>query len=774
MALYNSRVDFDVVEFLSFPDIHGEQTYVLSFELPTLPKQPSHVTDSSQLNLTDSISNGATPDKGTLGYALTIAQRKLKTQLPEGTTLNPVRVSFAPLGASAVTTARLVNRRNRRVTAASNIHQAANGFEQILTELRDEPHLYQVLIQNQDATSFTVSSRIALFGPRHQATTDTEISRLVNEGHSRTPSSGVANLDLSSNLVALREYLYAADGSKPAVPGYHDIKVDEQQTLLELFIGHLEYQDLLRGRIGASPIYSKLDYFPKFIVSERDLTQLIGLPSLAHDSPWDVVPGRDPPELELISPDEFSKPMAATARSQRANIAEAVDTRTVQDGSDEHLQAILDIIQILRERGWMAVKVEQENDSVPDIWALTPDGELVIVEVECQNGPAGLLTNIARAVHWNIDVLIVWAPTADDTAYANADRSIDTVDKPFRAIDDDRTRLYNLNDELTRTDEPTPLLPPNIPECEWWLTPEGELELVADGTVVASGPATDSIATFEYDLPAYRTDGDGYIIENADGNAVKECAELPEGWSKIYPPFVPTRLTYLPYPTFRYLEDMELKPYVPQGDWDREGHMNRYKGALREYFGAFTVKQEDEHILFDVIRPHARQWYRQLTDRKEPADGPFGTVTEHFEKAGNPDPDESGRNRRYQNRTWRYPRKLTSPDLPEFGECPALPEELAEEMTHDLPRDEHDIIASTDPLAATGSADESTPDDEQAADPDSETSTDETDTTTDESDADEDATDETATTAEDETTANETADTTETDATAESTDDDRD
>lgn len=765
VTLYNSTVDFDVVEFLSFPDIHGEQTYVLSFELPTLPKQPSHVTGSSQQNLNESISNGATPEKGTLEYALLIAQRKLKTQLPEGTTLNLVRLSFAPLGASAVTTARLVNRRNRRVTAASNIHQAANGFEQILTELRDEPHLYQVLIQNQDATSFTVSSRIALFGPRHQATTNAEIGRLVDEGHPITPSDGVADLDLHSNLTTLREYLYSSGDSNPTVPGYLDITVDEQQTLRELFVGHPEYQDLLRGRNGASPVYAKLDYFPKFVVPERDLTQLLGLPSVVHDSPWDVVPGREPPELEQISLDDVSTATAPPAQSHTPTI-DSSQAPSAKDGSLAHRHGIDMVMQILRERGWRVIKVEQaDGGSVPDIWALTPDGELVLVEVEHGNSsnPAGLLTNVARAVHWGVDVLVVCTapPERDKSAHQHADEAVEIVNKPFRAIDDDRTRLYNRNTELTRTDEPTPLLPPNIPECEWWLTPEGELELVADGTVVATGPATDSIATFEYDLPAYRTDGEDHIIEDADGNVVKECEELPERWNKIYPPFVPTRLTYLPYPTVRYLEDMELKPYVPQGDWDRKGHEKRYEGALAEYFSTYTVKYADENLPFADVRPHALQWYRQLTDRKEPTKAPFGKATNHLEKGGNP--DDSGRNSHYKNRTWRYPRNLTSPDLPEFGDRPDYPEEWDSEITHDLPREDRDIIESTDPLAATGTADESTPDDEQAADLDSETTTEETDTTTDESDADEDGTDETATTAEDEPTANETADTTETD-----------
>jgi hypothetical protein len=688
--VFSSKADIEEVEFLAFPAAQTrEQVYILSVTVPTLPASPQFDADGEQTRLRDSISNARDPTPGSVGHATKVLAEKLGTHLPSTVDISPVSVDFGPLGVTSAATCRLVTPRDRRITKAERLSDAS-PFVSLLESLSDSAYLYQVLISDRSRTEFHVSVRLALYDAVHQVSTDAALAAIVRHGRRYDPSVAFDDLGVTSNFRIMSEHLHAFGDT---VTTLWTADISDSTRLKALAKGHVEHRDLLRGRIGYDPTYRDLGYFPKFVIRERDLCQFLGLHAVAPTAPWRAVSGRGPP---LVNRTELNrqKPHAAdSTNSTRERRTPGTTKPSQRDGSIEHQEGVARTAQVLRERGFEVEIIEQDPaGSVPDLWALSPSGDVFAVEVEFKNDtkPASFLTNAIRAEQWGMQMLVVGVGETPNAAKSGADKAQTAANKlqqPFRRAENDQTRLYTQSAVVRLDDGTTPLLPQSVAEAPWFLTPEGTLELCIDDTIVGAGDATDSVTTYEYDLPVYAERDGQHVVETPAGD-IRHRYDTKEGfeseWTYLRAPLVPTRLQYLSGTTFKYLDRTgDLREFHIQTDWDAVEHQKRYENGLRDYFDRFVVQRPDERVPRTDLRTHALGWFRRLTAHKAPNNSYFEQCRPKYE------PVEKRRHADgsvfYDGLTWRYPPAIVSPDLPDLSAGPAYPTEWDEESGETTP-----------------------------------------------------------------------------------------
>lgn len=668
-SVFRSESDVRQLEFLSFPAAsRDEQVYLVSGSLSALPSPPEYVESTKQLELGDSIGGRSDPDEGSLAHLAKVLREKLWESLPADVDVDVVRVDFSTLGVSSVTTSRFATGANRRVPPGDHV---PGTFERLLNKLRDVPHVYQLLIDNRSKNQFEVSVRVALCDIQDRRDTDRKLSAAIRHDTTRMPVSAFSDLGLSSNLEIASEELHA--GAASVYMGTGDEELDSMRDLAR---GHSEFQELLQGRMGFDPVYKSLGWYPRFVIESRDLTNFLGLPSITHRrTPWGNAPGRWPPLVEPVDPSSSprgtpSEPQASTP-TPTASVGNQSSSQ--KDGGASHQWWVKRTATVLRERGYQVDVVDQtDGGSVPDLWSLSPEGEVAAVEVESKNGskPANLLTNMIRADRWNVDVIIVGTAEEKTRAAAN------TLSKPFKRITSNRTLLYNDTTPVQTEDGGTQLLPSGVQAASWWLTPDDELQLELDDDVVATGPATESTTTFDYPTPVYRTEESTHVVEAPDGTVKHRYdsrAALKDDWSFLHTPLVPTRLTYLDQASFMYGHDETLEEFNPSADWDIGQNMDRYEHAIEEHLDTFTIERDGADIEYDELRSHALDWYRPQTQYKDPTPSMFGrALPDHIEKKKNSQP--VGHDTYIVDRTWRYTTGLQSPDLPDLDHEPGYPD----------------------------------------------------------------------------------------------------
>jgi len=700
--VFRSKVDIDQFEFLLFDNM-----YILSVTTPTLS---DHSSTSTQSQLDDSLTNARKPPRGSREHAVSVLQNKLEAALPSTASIEPVAVDFDPLGTSPMTTCRLATRENRRVAMAEPLSDPT--FFSVINKLRRRPHLYQGLITNHSKNSYQLSIRIALCDRESQLPTKKDLYEAIENGWPVKPSEWYSPLGLTSNFEVMSRHL---SGSKvktwnstqsktyirTSLPDR--IEIPKRTRIKELAKGHPEYQDLLTRRMGADPLYQKLGYYPKFVVRERDLLHFLGLPTASNTDLWTMAPGRSPPAvrpIELSEPSSLTPDDRVTTPSPTQSVSQQQSTGG-KDGGKAHGEGEDRTQQVLTELGFEVVTINQfEEDSVPDLWALSPAGDIYAVEVEDQNEtkPASLLINAIRAEQWGIKMLIVGVSDPekpdDPPAEKKTRKTASNLQQPWRETDGNRTRLYNQSSQVETAAGASLLLPKGTSEAEWWLTPDGTLSLSMAETY-AEGDPTEAVSTFDYELPRYTKDGETYIVEDADGtvrNRYDSKDALTSEWTHLNAPLVPTRLHYLNQTEFRYVTtDGSFEEFRLNAEWDVPANTKRYNQGLAKHDSLYLLLEKDSQLPLTEYRPHALSWFRRLTQYKSPNDSYFERCRPEYdsvEKKANSRAAETGKYTYYEGLTWRYPRGIVSPDLPDFSEGPSYPDELESDTEGDTEQTE--------------------------------------------------------------------------------------
>jgi len=161
---------------------------------------------------------------------------------------------------------------------------------------------------------------------------------------------------------------------------------------------------------------------------------------------------------------------------------------------------------------------------------------------------------------------------------------------------------------------------------------------------------------------------DGTVIETAPDRST-----LLADWTRIRIPFVPTDIHYLEDSQIRYKHGMGLEIYDPTPIWmqSREGKRDLYKAAEMRFFTDYTTEKTDADLRYNALLDNFTEWYiarlglddPAMIDELVPSKNEFGRARPDYVETKRRNVD--GTQRRFlRDRTFVYPRGLTSPELP--------------------------------------------------------------------------------------------------------------
>jgi hypothetical protein len=682
-----ANTDVRRIELLSWPD-EPHQEWILH---PIASSPPSHADEDEDLPEPDQqnpaesgTSTSANREEPSTAHgALENACEEYLVE-PHGYGYDRCAVDLSPLEATIRPTCRLAVRESPDLVPLSvrNPHAVI----QLISDLnaKDRPYLLQTIISRGGKQSdFELSQRLAVYPAAYGIAVEHDFAKHLDEG----PRVDLSTYyDAQSNRIRSNFDLDGtryfeidkSDGAWEAVPRHkHDIEII--RAARRVLAGRKECHDLYAGYHDTDKelenLYQYANYYTKIPVDDATLRAFVALvvDSIEY-SPWDTVSYIDPPTL-ITTP--IRLPEGADAAAGDTAAESATDTDDVDEypptlatrGSEEHRFNEDFVAEYYRGRGWTVEQLDLDvTASVPDI-RMSKDGQTYFVEVEHTNlsQPANILTNAARAAHYGVDVIFV----GEDKSTAQS--IVKLLRHPVRGNASDGARLYTLSSRLTLPDGGKPLLPADLDEARWYIRyadvePESEQEQARspsqmepelrlerpDGTAIVSGPVTDSVATWEFP------------------DVVSQSATVPDDRTRVHPPFVPTKLAYLQDSSVQYfdgnqLEHLESDSYPT--DWnqsDAAGKRERYTNAYQTFVERYTVPvQHSEIRKTEFIQLMNRAVYEPQTSRKAPGVRESGrALWQHAEKKARDDNNLH----LIKDRTWRWPRNVTSPDLPFTGE----------------------------------------------------------------------------------------------------------
>jgi len=552
----------------------------------------------------------------------------------------------------------------------------------LITDLNQDDVFYilQTIVSvGHGSADYELSQRLAVYPPEYGIGVQKDFIDLLKHGPPidlsdyYDPYLGViqSNFDLDG-----RDF-FTIEGSGPEATvkkrsDRGDALVERARRILD---GKLECHRLYAGyhetNQDLETLYRHRDYYTKIPVNGAALDAFLDfVPDYIDYPPSEAVNYVTPPKLisrpERLPAERFdTEDTTPTAPSNQS--AENTGTPHPTRGSKKHRFTEDSVAEYYRDRGFDVEQPDTKIDgSVPDL-ILHKDDTTYVGEVENtgKSRPANILTNAARAVHYDVPVYFF---TEDKSA---AQTVADILRHPVRTNTDRGARLYTQSRALSLDDGGWPLLPADASknESKWYLVndnPEPEhgarLELRANGEVIASGPADESVTTFEYDTQ----------IEPAGG-------PVPSGRTRIHPPFVPTKLAYLKSSTIRYqrgnkeLTHFERDDYQPGWNYtNEEGKRTRYRAAFGQFIADKTIKIEGAELLkHDTIDTLLEELYNPQTSRKTPGIKEAArALWKHAEKksrtedadSNDGNADASGKTDLLRDRHWRWPPDITSPD----------------------------------------------------------------------------------------------------------------
>jgi hypothetical protein len=679
------------IEVLSWPE-EGHQQWVIFPDSETAPEQVDHDDELGELDgqqqLTDNSTTSADREERSpiTGAVRSVLEDTENESIPSSFGYEVCDVDFAPLEQAIRPTCRLVVGANPDLQPLGR--REPHPIAGLITDLNaaDIPYLFQTIVSVGRNADYEVSQRLAVYPPQYGIGVEQDFANFLTQG---------AHTDLSeyydpyvgkirSNFDLEARDFFTIDGTGPDATVRK--RTDRGEALVKrarrIIKGHKECHKLYAGYHDTDQdletLYRYRDYYTKIPASGVALSAFLAVvPVYIDHSPWGNINYADPPTIisrpaQLPSDAEQDDKPAATA--DHSSTGETDSPTFVTQGSEEHQFDEQFVAEYYQHRGFEVDRSDTgTTGSVPDL-VLQKDGTTYLGEVERSgtSRPANVLTNAARAVHFDFPVYFF----AKDKSAAKTIAKI--LRDPVRTHTDTGARLYTQSKALTLKDGGKPLLPADasVSKSKWFLKndmpdpsatadstppetqpadPTATLELRANGRVIASGPVTDAVATYDYDTE---------IVQEES---------VPDSRTRIHPPFVPTKLAYLATSTIRYQRgNKELVTYEPddyQPGWDYtddEGKRKRYTAAFRAFIENKTIPVSDGEILKqEAISVLKRELYEPQTSRKVPGMKEAArALWQHAEKKSNNRKDESGKVDKLKDRTWRWPRGVTSPDLP--------------------------------------------------------------------------------------------------------------
>ena len=201
--------------------------------------------------------------------------------------------------------------------------------------------------------------------------------------------------------------------------------------------------------------------------------------------------------------------------------------------------------------------------------------------------------------------------------------------------------------------------------------------------VIARGAATAPVSEFEFNLPRlYTIEESGeelYVVEVADGTRLHTYASADDlTRTKLKAPHRPVDLAYLQFVDSIYSyddADNQLVHHEITARWDTQQATERHERSHEDAFSTFTISKQGERIWENECRPFIRQWIGSLSSFGAPATNIYGEHRQDYttRRANSTD---TGKEKFYDNLTFRYDRGLVAPTTPGLETTPQFPEEF--------------------------------------------------------------------------------------------------
>lgn len=655
------------IEILTYPG-EDQQEHILT------PKLVAERPESQQRPIKRGIRGleDAAPSPHLERASRMLAERLAET-LPEEIGIERCAVDIAGFGVSPAPVTRLVLQKNRE-TVASN-HLRINPAAWTITEClaADMPHAIQTFVRHGSGIDkFLVSSRLVVFDSAAIPQSGREFVEMMDENRRRWD---IGKVWRDAGLVSNRD-LPIEDFWKPyrtyATPQERKYcERSDSYRARELFIGTAEWQEFKQGRSGYDDLYEKVLGYGRFPVTAAQLRLFAPLvPHYPDTDLWASASPRTAPRVDTV---DVVRPAVGSEQSLGTGTDAAPPTPTTDVpnvGGESHQQLVSFALQYWREQGFEAWEIEQDTESRPDAEVVV-GGETCAMEIECGNlsTPGNILTNKARAMQEGRPVIIV----VNDEGDAKYVRSL--LAEPYADEANDGVRLYSVGEKLVLPDGSTPVLPDGEQAATWILTRDGQLELRAAGRVLASGPADESVRSFEYACRRLHEQDGRYQLIGENGEMIDEAGDadtLIGNASRVNRPHVPVALHYLDDCEIRYKSGSELRTYSEPPEWDRTatGLRDRYRGGISAWARTYVVEEPEAELRYDRFRERFQSWYQCRLH--ESVFGKPPAVPDKKE-VGRALPDSFDDKRREDDDKWRkylvdvdwiFPPGIVSPDHP--------------------------------------------------------------------------------------------------------------
>ncbi|USZ71481.1 hypothetical protein [Natronosalvus halobius] len=245
------------------------------------------------------------------------------------------------------------------------------------------------------------------------------------------------------------------------------------------------------------------------------------------------------------------------------------------------------------------------------------------------------------------------------------------VSMAFKDTDTVGTILYNQRKLVRREDSDVwYLLPRELSEATWRLTPDDVLQLVSpDGSILAEGDAKQPINGFDFTTPWVRKSGGEWVLESASGEVLRQRRTKEagtSGYSFIRKPLVPTQFEYLENTVVEFQSADGFTIFDKPPVWERpqQSASIRYEEAAKVFVELVTVESGEAEIPIPLLRRGFKPWYTEQTDLKEPNETWFGRALRAYFEVD----DSDDHNKTLVGRWFRFLEGLVSPALSFAGD----------------------------------------------------------------------------------------------------------
>lgn len=576
-------------------------------------------------------------------------------------------LDLAPLGRQPVTTSRLVIPENNQPTYPGNLHHQPVVEMLYALKQRAVPFVYQVLLEKQNDSSYYLSARLATYDLSASRTQQSDLHRMATDPYPYDLARFFDAVNCTSNLqLPLEDYFSHISRHDGHATVRSHVSESEAERAKDLVFGTREYDKLLEGIMGYDSLYPSTLGYPKIPIDPTHLSNFLTLTATGYEeSPWEDVDYRGAPRLSNVT-SPLSDPISERPAPEMSAADDSTFGTVANDGSVEHDTLLRDGIRKLGEMGYDLERVEQTTDSIPDAVGTSPDGDTVWVEAEKSNvdKAANYLINVARGRRQDVEVILVVE------SHPDAQRVADNLRYPVNDQTSDGTLLFNQTDNVHLQDGVVAVLPDGADRSYWYVTPDRELVLRADDSVVARGPLGESVETFEYDCPRYSMERGSHVVTTPSGEQLDRYdtkGDLTDAWTLARRPHVPIAHSYTDGVSIWYQHLDKLEAFTADPEWSLDGKTDRYAAAAETFTERYIADAPGEQLHTDDALAGFIDWYESQTDKKSPGKKYFmETMPEHLDTKRTGDGGSGGK--AFKNVTWAVPPSCAAPDLPVFDE----------------------------------------------------------------------------------------------------------